>query len=689
MSEASEPGLRIVGQAGVGFPAQRGGYASAAFANTQPGDGKATWLLVRPSLQVTAYAGKVELGQGVRSGFAMEVADELRLPLAMVQVVLSDTDLVPWDMGTFGSQSTARVGLQLRKAAATARQTLLDLAASRLDLPTSELVAGEGRVASRRDPGRSVGYGDLLEGQHLSREISDDAPLTTADEFTVMGRPAQRVDAVARVTGRALYSQDISVPGMVFARVLRPPSFRAKLVDVDDSVARMMPGVVQVARDDDLVAVLAESDEQAEAAARVLRARWEEQGDQPSHQDMPDLLLRTSQDGVTTQTAGSLEAGLREAEKVHEATYYIPYISNAPMEPKAAVALWEGDHLTLWAGTQRPFGVRAELAQHFGMEESRVRVIAPEVGGGFGSKSYYPVALEAARLAKVAGRPVRVAYTRTEEMVWSTFRPAALIQVRSGFNADGKIVAWEFKAHHAGPRAQVGRRGSETPYDIANVSVTVAASASPLRSGSYRSLGGAVNHFARESHIDEIAAILGMDPVELRLRNLSNPRFRRVLTTAAERFGWTRGAAPSGQGIGVAIGLDVGSYAATCFKIDLQGSEVRVERVVAALDCGLVVNPDGARNQVEGSIVMGMGTALYEAIDFQAGVLMTSSFARYRVPRINNAPAIEVELVGDPETPSTGAGEPAMVPAAAAIANALFDLKGERLRNLPLQRHLG
>jgi len=178
-----------------------------------------------------------------------------------------------------------------------------------------------------------------------------------------------------------------------------------------------------------------------------------------------------------------------------------------------------------------------------------VRVIAPEVGGGFGSKSYYPVAMEAARLAKVAGRPVRVAYTRTEEMVWSTFRPAALIQVRSGFNADGKIVAWEFKAHHAGPRAQVGRRGSETPYDIPNVSVTVAASASPLRSGSYRSLGGSVNHFARESHIDEIAAILGMDPVELRLRNLSNPRFRRVLTTAAERFGWTRGAAPSCQGM--------------------------------------------------------------------------------------------------------------------------------------------
>ncbi|OGO50105.1 MAG: hypothetical protein A2148_07275, partial [Chloroflexi bacterium RBG_16_68_14] len=489
-------------------------------------------------------------------------------------------------------------------------------------------------------------------------------------------------------TGQAQYSQDVGVPGMLFARVLRPPSYGAKLVELDTSVAERMPGVAQVVRDGDLVAVLAERDEQAELATTLLRARWEEWADQPSHWDVPDLLLRTAREPFTTQEAGSLEEGFRAADGVLEGTYYLPYVSNVPMEPRAAVAQWEDGRLTVWAGTQRPFGLRAELAQHFGVDEGSVRVIAPEIGGGFGSKSLYPVALEAARLARVAERPVRVAYTRSEEMAWATFRPAALFQVRSGFKSDGTVVAWEFKAYHAGDRPFIGRRGSDTPYDIPNVQVTVFSSESPLRTGSYRSLGGALNHFAREVHMDEIAEAVGLDPVELRLRNLSHPRFRRVLETAAERFGWSGAKPPSRRGVGVAIGLDVGSYVATCVQLGVQGSEVKVERVAAALDCGLTVNPEGAANQVEGCIVMGMGTALYEAVDFQGGSLLNSSFARYRVPRINNAPAIDVALVGDPGTPSSGAGEPAIVPIAAAIANAVFDLTGERHRELPIQRHL-
>jgi isoquinoline 1-oxidoreductase len=478
------------------------------------------------------------------------------------------------------------------------------------------------------------------------------------------------------------------VPEMLFAKVLRPPTYHGKLVDVDSSFAERMPGVVQVARDGNLVAVLAGTDEQAELAATMLKPQWDEQADQPSQWDVPDLLLRTARNGFTTQEAGSLEDGFRDCDGVLEGTYYIPYISNAPMEPRAAVAQWEEGRLTVWAGTQRPFGIRTELAQRFEVDESDVRVIAPEIGGGFGGKSPYPVALEAARLARVAGRPVRVAYTRTEEMVWATFRPAALIEIKSGFKSDGTVVAWQYKAYHAGNRPFGGRRGSQTPYDIANVNVTVFDSDSPLSPGSYRSLGGAVNHFGREVHMDEVAEAVGLDPVEFRLRNLTHPRFRGVLEAAAARFGWTGAKPPSKRGVGAALGLDVGSYAATCVQLDVQGSEVKVERVAAALDCGLTVNPDGATNQVEGSIVMGMGTALYEAADFQGGMLLNSSFARYRVPRINNAPAIDVALVGDPETPSTGAGEPAMVPIAAAISNAVFDLTGERHRELPIQRHL-
>ena len=591
-------------------------------------------------------------------------------------------------MGTFGSQSTALVGMQLRKAAATARQALLELAADRLDLPVDELECIDGQVRSRNDPKHAVAYGELVAGESLSRDIIDDIALTPEKEFTVLGKAAQRVDAVARVTGQAQFSQDIIVPDMLFAKVLRPPAYGATLAELDTSVAESLPGVVQVVRDDDLIAVLAETDEQAELASSLLQAQWEEQADLPSYLDTPELLKRTARDGFSTQEAGSLDEGFSAADSILETMYFVPYISNVPMEPRAAVAQWQDGRLTVWAGTQLPFGLRGGLAQRFELEDDAVRVIAPEIGGGFGSKSLYPVAEEAARLAKIAGRPVRVAYTRAEEMIWATCRPAALIEIKSGFKSDGTVVAWQYTAYHASPMPFIGRRGSETPYDVPNVNVTAYSADSPLRAGSYRSLGGAVNHFAREVHMDEIAEAVGIDPVELRLRNLTHPRFRNVLEAAAKSFGWSGAKPPSNRGVGVAVGLDVGSYVATCVQLDVQGSEVKVERVAAALDCGLTVNPEGAKNQMEGSVVMGLGTALYEAMDFQAGRLLNASFARYRVPRITNAPVIDVELVGDPETPSTGAGEPGIVPIAAAISNAVFDRTGERFRELPIQRHL-
>ena len=690
MSNADErvgEGLSIVGEVTMGFRLPRTSFARGAYGNTEPKTQTARWLSIRPDGSITAYAGKVEYGQGIRSGLAMEVAEELRAPLAAVEVVLGDTDVVPWDMGTFGSQSTARVGLQLRKAAATAREALLELAADRLDLPAGELTCRDGHVVPQDDEARATPYGDLLVGRTLTRDLDEEVTLTPADEFTVMSKPAERIDAVARVTGQAQYSQDVSVLDMLFANVIRPSAYGAELGDVDCAAAERLPGVVQVARDGDLVAVLAETDEQADLAAQVVRAQWKEQEGQPSHLDVPELLLKTAHDPFVVQEAGSLEEGFRVADAVLEAMYYVPYVSNAPMEPRAAVAQWHDGRLTVWAGTQRPFGLRTELAQQFELEEEKVRVIAPEIGGGFGSKSLYPIASEAVRLAKLAGRPVRVAYTRNEEMTWATVRPAALFELKSGFTKEGKIVAWEFKAYHAGVPF-IGRRGSETPYDIGNVEVTTYACDSPLRAGSYRSLGGAANHFARETHMDEIAEAVGLDPVEFRLRNLTDPRFRRVLEVAAERFGWSGAKPPSRRGVGVALGLDVGSYVANCVQLNVQGSEVQVERVVATLDCGLTVNPEGAKNQVEGSIVMGMGTALYEAIEFRAGVLQTAGFTRYRVPRSNNAPVIDVELVGDAETPSTGAGEPGIVPVAPAIANAVFDLTGDRQRELPIQRHL-
>ncbi|HSP54416.1 MAG TPA: molybdopterin cofactor-binding domain-containing protein [Dehalococcoidia bacterium] len=679
--------MSITASVAPGFPASQSGYGSRAYGNTQPEHPRARWLFVGPDGSVTAYAGKVEYGQNIRTGFAMEVADELHVPLSRVEVVLGDTESTPWDMGTFGSQSTARVGLQLRQAAATARQVLLELASNQLDLPPEELVATDGVIASRSDPGHAVSYGELVSKNPGERELDEQAALLGSDEFRVMGHAQRRTDAEARVTGRAVYSQDVLLPGMLFARILRAPAAGAQLASVDVSAAERMPRVRTVVREGDLVAVLAEDDESADRAIEALEARWEG-GDTGSHLDIPRILIESKRDPMSVQEAGDVAEALRKAEHRLEASYYVPHVANLPMEPRAAVAQWEGDQLTVWAGTQRPFGLRSELATHFRLSESQVRVISPEIGGAFGTKSWYPAGLEAARLARIAGRPVRVAYSRQEDTVAGTFRPAALIEIRSGFKSDGTITAWEFNAYHAGPFPHIARRGSETPYNIGNVAVAVYSAKSLVRVGSYRSLGGAVNHFATESHVDEIAAALGTDPVELRLRNLSHARFRRVLENAADAFGWEAGGSPSQRGVGVAIGTDVGSYVGTCLELKVAGSEIQVQRVVTALDCGLAVNPEGAKNQVEGSTIMGLGAALYEGVEVRNGVILNSTLTRYQVPRMNNAPDIEVVLVGDPGEPSTGAGEPGIVTVAPAVANAVFDQTGGRLRELPLQRHL-
>jgi isoquinoline 1-oxidoreductase len=319
----------------------------------------------------------------------------------------------------------------------------------------------------------------------------------------------------------------------------------------------------------------------------------------------------------------------------------------------------------------------------FGLETSQVRVIAAEIGGSFGTKSP-TVSHEAARLARAVDAPVRVSYDRAEEFGWSTVRPAATFEVRSGVDAGGKIVAWDYTAFHAGENAFRGQRGADTPYDVDNVRIAVAASESPLQSGSYRSLGGATNHFAREVHMDEIAIGLGLDPLEFRLSNLSHARLRACLVTAAETFGWASREKKPGVGYGLAIGYDAGSFTAQCVEVMVENQEARVVRVVVGFDCGLVVNPDGARNQIEGSIVMGMGTALWEAVEFDGGRVLNAGFARYRVPRITDTPEIEVVFTGDDDVPSSGAGEPGIVPIAAAIANAVRDATGTAIEELPI-----
>ncbi len=651
-----------------------------------PGD-PATLLTIDNNGGVTAFSGKVEYGQGIRNGFAMEIADELDVPIDSVNIILGDTALVPHDRGTTGSASTRTVGIQLRRAAAIARGALIDLAATRLEVDAGSLATRDGRVMIADGGSDAVSYADLLSGHTLTLEIPEVVETKSVEDFHLMGRPARRIDAVSRVTGTAIYAQDVVVPGMLYGKVLRPPSYGAKLQQLDTARADRITGVVSVVRDGDFVGVVAEREDIAEYAIEALRARWEESQHAASDLNLAALLKEKAGEFVTLQDEGSLDPAFDSAERVFENSYFVPYVSNAQMEPSASVARWDGEHLTVWCANRGPFTERDGLVEALGLNPEQVRVISMEVGGSFGTKTP-TVSHEAARLAKAVGAPVRVAYDREEEFAWSTVRPAATFDIKSGVAADGTIVAWDYTAIHAGENAFRGQRGADTPYDVENVRIAVAAAESPLQAGSYRSLGSATNHFAREVHMDEIARGLGLDPLEFRLRNLSHPRLRPALTAAAEAFNWESRRSGPGVGFGVAIGYDVGSFTAQCVEVSVENGEAHVKRVVVGFDCGLVVNPDGARNQIEGSIVMGMGTALWEAVEFDGGRVLNGKLSRYRVPRIADTPEIEVVFTGDPETLSSGAGEPGIVPIAAAIANAVRDATGNTIEELPIAPQL-
>ncbi len=648
---------------------------------TPPGD-PATLLTIDSDGVVSAFSGKVEYGQGIRNGFAMEIADELDVGVDSVQIVLGDTDLVPQDRGTTGSASTRTVGIQLRRAAATARRALIDLAATRLEVSAGSLKTRDGQVVPD-DGSAGVRYADLLSGNSLTLDIPDVVQVKAVEEFQLMGRPARRIDAVSRVTGAAKYAQDVVVSGMLYGKILRPPSYGAKLRQIDTTRAERVSGVVSVVQDGDFVGVVAEREDVAEYAVEAIRARWAESRDTASDWNIPALLKERAEDLTALREGGDLGAGFGSADRVFDNTYYVPYVSNAQMEPSASVARWDGDHLTIWSANRGPFAERDSLAEMFGLDTSQVRVTAAEIGGSFGTKTP-TVSYEAARLAKAVDAPVRVSYNRAEEFSWSTVRPAATFEIKSGVDADGNIMAWDYAAFHAGENAFRGKRGADILYDVDNVRIGVAASESPLQSGSYRSLGGATNHFAREVHMDEIAVGLGLDPLEFRLRNLTHDRLRPCLIAAAEAFGWATRQKRPGVGYGMAIGYDAGSFTAQCVEVLVENGEARVTRVVVGFDCGLVVNPDGARNQIEGSIIMGMGTALWEAVEFDGGRVLNAGFARYRVPRIADTPEIEVVFTGGDDVPSSGAGEPGIVAIAPAIANAVRDATGTAIQELPI-----
>jgi nicotinate dehydrogenase subunit B len=643
------------------------------------------WLHVGDDGSVTVLTGKVEVGQNIRTSLSQAVAEELHVAVEKIQLVMGDTQLTPYDRGTFGSLSTPVMNLQLRRAAAAACDVFVNLAAAQWQVDRTRLVAADGRVTDKATK-KSVEYAALVKGQQLTETLPSEDPLAPATEWTVAGKSLPKVDGRDFVTGKHQYPSDQKLPDMLYGKVVRASAFNATLVSVDTRAAEQIPGVT-VVHDGNFVAVAAPSSTIARNAAAAIRAEWKSDP-QPSSKELFEYLKKSSvprdpegeHGDPMPYRSGSVETAMKSADHRLQQTYTVAYIAHAPLEPRAALAQWSGDHLTVWTGTQRPFGVRSELASAFHISEDNVRVLMPDMGSGYGGKHTGETAIEAARLARAAKRPVKVTWTREEEFSWAYFRPAGVIEITSGMSADGTVTAWEYHNYNS------GTAGIRTYYDVANQKIEFHPARSPLRQGSYRGLAATANHFARESHMDELAHLAGRDPLEFRLHNLKDERLKAVYKAAAQKFEWGRAKTTDGQGFGIAGGFDKGGYIATCVEVsvDKKSGAVKVARIVAAFECGAIVNPDGLRNQVVGANIMGLGGALFEAIEFENGQILNGRFSKYRLPRFSDIPPIEAVLLDRKDLPSAGAGESPIEGLAPAIGNAIFNASGVRLRSMPL-----
>jgi len=639
------------------------------------------WLHLGESGKVTVYTGKAEMGQNIRTSLSQAVAEELHVPIENVEMVMGDTQLTPFDMGTFGSRTTPTMNLQLRKVAAVARETLIGLAATQWQTDRLHLIAADGKVTDPQNK-RSVEFAALTKGKQLTQTVSEETPLAPATNWRVAGQSTLKVDGRDFVTGRHRYPSDQKLPDMLYGKVLRPPAFGATLISVDTQKAEQAGA--SVVHDGNFVGIAAAGSESAAAALAAIHAEWKSEP-QPSSKELFDYLRKSTVEGKDPTgdgdryDVGAVDQALSAADHRLQQTYTVSYIAHVPLEPRAALAKCDGDNLTVWTGTQRPFGVRGQLAEAFRIPEDHVRVLMPDTGSGYGGKHSGETAIEAARLARAAKRPVKVVWTREEEFTWAYFRPAGVIDVTSGVRGDGTITAWEFHNYNS------GSAGIRTYYEIPNQRIVFHESNSPLRQGSYRALAATANHFARESHMDELAHAVKMDPLEFRMKNLKDERLRAVFEAAAKQFGWGKSKA-AGQGFGMGGGYEkLGNIATFAeVRVDQKSGDVKVVRVVSAFECGAIVNPDGLRNQIEGSNVQGLGGALFEAIEFDNGKILNGRLSEYRVPRFSDLPVLETVLLNRKDIPSVGAGECPMVGLAPAIANAIFDATGVRLRSLPM-----
>jgi isoquinoline 1-oxidoreductase len=644
------------------------------------------YLRIAEDGKVTVFSGKIEMGQGVITSLAQEVADELGVALESIEMVMGDTDLCPYDSGTYGSMSTRFFGPVVRAAAAEAKTVLLDLAAEQLKAPKQSLSVENGLVFVTADKKSRVTFSQLAKGRKITCKLDGKAVMKSVSEFTLMGKPVKRTDALAKVTGKAQYAGDIRVPGILFASILRPPAHGAILKNVNTSTAERMPGVI-VVNQDGLIAVLHQDPEAAVKALTNIKAEFDLPKPAVNDATIFDHLLNSAPPAQETDRRGDLTVGEKDAVSVIEGKYFTAYGAHAPIETHTALARIEGGKATVWISTQSPFRNRQQIAQAIGFTPENVHVITPFVGGGFGGKNPAPQAVEAVKLAKITGKPVQVAWSRSEEFFYDTYRPAAVVKIKSGIDSTGKICLWDYNVYFAGSRS--AEQFYDVPHNIIRVyggGMGGGSTPHPFATGPWRAPGAPVNVFARESQIDIMAAKAKIDPLEFRLNNISDPRMRKVLQTAADRFGWMKNAAPSGRGCGIACGIDAETYVAEIAEVtvDNANGRVKVKRIVCAQDMGFVINPEGATMQMEGCIMMGLGYTLSEDIRFNGGQILTTNFDTYELPRFSWMPQIETTLVKNDELPPKGGGEPPIVPIGAVVANAIFDATGARLYQFPM-----
>ncbi|HVO71811.1 MAG TPA: molybdopterin cofactor-binding domain-containing protein [Aggregatilineaceae bacterium] len=717
MTEKSTGPARPTG----GNPPRRGsGRAEAFFGRlTQRLD---DWLAIQEDGTIIARSGKVELGTGTRTALAQIVAEELDVPFERVHVIMGDTAQTPDEGYTAGSMTVNASGGALRGAAAEARWVLLDMASAELDASIDEMMVRDGVISVSHHPDRTITYAQLMGGKLFNRDVSGSAPVKRPETYRIVGTSTPREDIPRKVTGQPSFVQDLRVPGMLHARLVRPPSAGAKLVAVDEGSVADLPGLVRVVKHGNFIGVVAEREEQAVLAAKQLKVEWRETAVLPAMDDLYTSLRAQPTDDTVLIDQGDIEAAYRGAAQQRQATYYQPYHAHASIGPSCAVADVRDDQITLWGSTAGPNPVRGAIAQFLEVPVEKIRFIHTDGAGSYGQNGADDVAADAALLSRAVGRPVRVQWSREEEFIWEPKAPAMVMDVRAGLNSQGSVVMWDYHvwspSHVARPRlgnellaAQLwlgqdtppprfsfgAERNAPTNYTFPTQRVTVHwLSYSPLRASAFRSLGGAENTFANESFMDELAAAAGADPVEFRLRHLADPRAHDVLKAAADKADWDTRPAPrtrhTGQagmveGRGVAYAQyenDQALVACIAYvRVDLASGAVRVDRIVVAHDCGLIINPDGVKNQIEGNVIQSLSRALKEEVKFDSRHVTSVDWDSYPILTFSEVPDVEIVLINRPDLPAVGAGEPSMVTTAAAVANAIFDATGGRVRQIP------